>query len=102
MAKVIWTEPSLKQLNAIADYIARDKPDAANRLVRRIFERVDLLETFSEIGRRVPEMRKSAYRELVATPCRIIYRIENNVAVIIFVMRGEQELKPHEIIGADL
>jgi len=88
-------------LNAIADYIASDKPDAANRFVRRVFERIDLLERFPEIGRRVPEMRSSPYREIVMSPCRIIYRVENNAAVIVFVMRGEQELKPQEIVKAD-
>ena len=102
MAKIIWTEPALERLDAIADYIAKDKPDAADRLVRRIFERVDLLEQFPEIGRRVPEMRQSPYRELVVSPCRIVYRIEGDAVMIIFVIRGEQELRPQEIIKTDL
>ena len=29
MAEIIWTEPALADLDAIADYIALDKPDAA-------------------------------------------------------------------------
>lgn len=28
MAEIIWTEPALADLDAIADYIALDKPDA--------------------------------------------------------------------------
>ncbi len=102
MAKIIWTEPALGYLNAIADYIAKNNPDAANRLVRRVFESVDLLEQFPELGRRVPEMRKSGYREMIVSPCRIIYRVEGETVVVIFVMRGERELKPQEIIDADL
>jgi toxin ParE1/3/4 len=101
MAKIIWTEPALGYLNAIADYIAKNNPDAANRLVRRVFESVDLLEQFPELGRRVPEMRKSGYREMIVSPCRIIYRVEGETVVVIFVMRGERELKPQEIIDAD-
>jgi plasmid stabilization system protein ParE len=37
MAEVIWTEPALNDLNAIADYIALDNPEAARRLVQKIF-----------------------------------------------------------------
>ena len=36
MAKVVWTEPALSDLDAIADYIALDKPSAARELVRRV------------------------------------------------------------------
>jgi hypothetical protein len=46
-------------------------------------------------------MRNSGYRELIVPPCRVIYRIEGEVAIVIFVMRGEQELKPQEITGSD-
>ena len=37
MAKVIWTEPALSDLDAIADYIALDNPKAAHDLVQRVF-----------------------------------------------------------------
>jgi toxin ParE1/3/4 len=101
MAEIKWTEPALERLNEIADYIARDNANAANRLADRIFEAVKLLKQFPEFGRRVPEMKDSGYREVIVSPCRIIYRIENEVIAVIFVMRGEQQLKPDEITGSD-
>jgi toxin ParE1/3/4 len=101
MAKIRWTEPALNRLNEIASYIAKDNPDAASHLVSRIFKSVDLLEQFPELGRRVPEMRNSGHREVIVRPCRVIYRIEGESVIVIFVMRGEQQLKPNEIIGAD-
>ena len=91
----------MQRLNGIADYIAKDNPDAANRLISRIFEVVDLLAQFPELGRRVPEMRNSGYREVIVPPCRVVYRIEREVVIVIFVMRGEQRLQPHEITGLD-
>jgi len=48
MAEVVWSEPALQDLDQIADYIALDDPIAANKLVRAVFEKVDLLETFPE------------------------------------------------------
>jgi toxin ParE1/3/4 len=102
MAEIKWTEPALGYLNAIADYIANDNPEAANRLVRQVYESVDLLERFPELGRRVPEMRESGYREMIVRPCRIVYRIDGETVVVIFVIRGERELKPQDVVGADL
>src|SRR5262249_9547598 len=43
MAEIIWTEPALSDLDAVADYIALDKPEAARRLVHRVFEHVEQL-----------------------------------------------------------
>ena len=47
---IIWTEPALADLDQIADYIALDKPDTANRLVLRIFESVERLAHFPKSG----------------------------------------------------
>ncbi|MBC8095624.1 MAG: type II toxin-antitoxin system RelE/ParE family toxin [Akkermansiaceae bacterium] len=102
MAEVIWTVPALDRLNVIADYIARDNADAANRLVSGVFGRVDLLERFPAMGRSVPEMRGSEYREIVVRPCRVIYRIEGGTVRIITVIRGEQNLTAEDVIKADL
>ena len=93
MAKVIWTEGALKDLDEIADYIAKENPDAANRLVRRIFDRVDLLETFPEVGRWVPEFAERVHRELVVAPCRVVYRIERGGVFIELVIRGERLMR---------
>ena len=76
MVEIVWTEPALAELDAIADYIALDKPSAANRFVQRVFSSVERLGLFPESGSRIPEMRKSAYRQLVIAPCRIFYRLE--------------------------
>ena len=44
MAEVIWAEPALNDLDAIADYIALDNPEAAGRLAQKIFEHVGILK----------------------------------------------------------
>jgi toxin ParE1/3/4 len=38
VAEIIWTEPALSDLHAIADYIVLDKREAAQRLVQRVFD----------------------------------------------------------------
>ncbi len=93
MAEIVWTEPALNELDAIADYIALDKPLAASRFVRRVFAGVERLAAFPNSGSRVREMPKSRYRQLVIKPCRIFHRHEAGRVFIVFVMRGERRFR---------
>jgi plasmid stabilization system protein ParE len=45
MAEVVWTEPALADLDAIADYMALDNTQAARELVQRVFRHVGQLVT---------------------------------------------------------
>ena len=60
MAKIVWTEPAVSDLDAIADYIALDNPAAARQLVQRVFEHVEQLERYPESGSIPPELRALA------------------------------------------
>ncbi len=40
MAKIIWADPAIQELDAIADCVALDKPEAARQLVQRVFAAV--------------------------------------------------------------
>ncbi|BCU76338.1 type II toxin-antitoxin system RelE/ParE family toxin [Luteolibacter sp. LG18] len=96
MAEVIWTEPALADLDAIADYIALDKPDAAGRFVKRVFKRVEQLASFPETGSFISEMRPlKTHRQVVVAPCRIFYRFDPKAATvrIVGVMRGERRFR---------
>ena len=95
MAQVIWTEPALNELDAIADYIAIENPVAAAELVRKVFEHVEQLEAHPESGSRPPELKRSRYRQIVEPPCRIFYRYDGETVLVLFVMRFEQLLRKH-------
>jgi len=93
MAEVIWTEPALEDLNALAEYITLDKPAPASDLVRRVFAHVELLTVQPELGPVIPELRpNSRYRQIVEPPCRIFYRHDKKAGklYILGVMRGEK------------
>jgi len=93
MAKIIWTEPALDQLDDIAEYIALDNPLAARELVARVFKSVARLEQFPNSGREPPELPDSVYREIVCPPCRIFYRRDKANVLILHVMRDEMQLR---------
>lgn len=95
MAKIIWTEPALDQLDEIAEYIALDSPVAASEFVVKVFKKVDRLEQLPNSGIEPPELPDSIYREVICRPCRIFYRCEGKYPLIIHVMRDEMQLKKY-------
>jgi toxin ParE1/3/4 len=97
MAQIIWTQPALEDLDAIADFIALDKPEAAKQLVHRIFQHVGQLADQPESGSRVPELRHQLYRQIVEPPCRVFYRYDGHRVYILHVMRGEMRLRPSRL-----
>lgn len=93
MAEIVWTEPALSDLDAIADYIALDNPNAARALVQRVFQHIGQLEKHPESGAIPQELEGSRYRQIVEPPCRIIYRYGDDQVFILHVMRSEQRLR---------
>lgn len=97
MAQVIWTEPALDDLDAIAAYIALDKPGAANWLVKRVFARVEQLALFPLSGGKPREISGTPYRQLVINPLRIFYRVAGEQVFVVYVLRGEQQFRLHDL-----
>jgi len=92
MARIIWTEPALQELDEIADYISLDNPTAAKNVVRKAFDRVDHLADHPKSGKLLEEFEATVYREIVMPPCRIFYRLADEIVYIIYVIRKEQLL----------
>ncbi|TAK51244.1 MAG: type II toxin-antitoxin system RelE/ParE family toxin [Gammaproteobacteria bacterium] len=101
MAEVIWTEPALSDLDAIADYIALDNPDAARSLVQRVFQHVDQLIEHPRSGSKPLELRGWRYRQIVEPPCRVFYREDSNQVFILYVTRAGQLLRPSTLRSRD-
>lgn len=93
MAQIKWSEPALKDLNEISEYIALDKPNAAKKLVQEVFKSVRRLKDFPESGKVPIELEDSRYREVIVGPCRVFYRVEDNIALVLYVMRSERALR---------
>jgi plasmid stabilization system protein ParE len=94
---IVWSLPAIADLDEIADYIAVDNEPAAKRLVERVIAAVDRLGEFPNMGRKVPELPRLPYRELIVAPCRVIYRIEGATAFIVLIARGEKLLEEHQL-----
>tara|TARA_R110001583_G_scaffold67407_5_gene192703 strand:+ start:1085 stop:1378 length:294 start_codon:yes stop_codon:yes gene_type:complete len=88
--KVVWSPLALEKLEATAKFIALDKPSAADKWVNDVFDRTDLLGSQPELGREVPELLGSNYREVIFGSYRIIYKIE--IEIKILTLRNSRQL----------
>ena len=76
MAFVIdWSPEAVEDLEAIADYIARDSRFYAQSVVRKMLEMAESLADFPEMGRIVPELGDKNIRERFVYSYRLIYQI---------------------------
>jgi len=101
VAQVIWSEPALADLEAIAEYVAVENPAAAAALLNRVLRHVDQLARHPQSGSWLPELGRSRYRQIVEPPCRVIYRRADNRIAILHVMRTERLLDMLRLIDAD-
>lgn len=94
MAEIVWTEPALADLDAIADYIALENPIAAGALVKRVMQHVRQLVEHPDSGSRPKELgKRTRYRQIVEPPCRVFYRHDGERVFIVHVMRTERLLR---------
>jgi toxin ParE1/3/4 len=82
-----WLDDAIYDLQALRQYIAQDKPIAANRLAKQILKAVNLLSDFPSMGR---PGRILGTRELIVsnTPYIIPYRVKNNFIEILRVLHA--------------
>ena len=62
--RVDWTEAALEDLDAAAEYIARDSAHYAGVFAREAFAASDTLTEFANRGRIVPEFKDPTIREI--------------------------------------
>jgi len=97
--KIIWSPLAIDRASEIAEYIAQDKPSAAEKWIHTVFSKVEQLKSSPEIGRVVPEIRTDQFRELIYGNYRIIYRIEKKQISILTIRHGKQILPIDEILA---
>ena len=95
--RLIWSPLAVDRVSEIAKYIANDKPSAAEKWVDTVFSKVEQLKSSPEIGRIVPEINDSRFREIIYGNYRIIYRIEKKQISILTLRHGKQILPINEI-----
>ena len=94
---VIWSESAKADLRSIHDFIAHDSGHYAKKVAQNIVEKTDVLNDLPRIGRIVPELGNELIREIILTPYRIVYELDDSTEEIAVIRiwhgaRGEPEI----------
>jgi addiction module RelE/StbE family toxin len=93
MAFVIhWSPEAVEDLEAIAEYIARDSHFYAKTVVTKMLAMVESLADFPEMGRIVAELGDKNMRERFVYSYRLIYKIEEQQILIVAIVHGKRLL----------
>lgn len=95
MAKLIWSEEAISDIEGIYDYVARDSPLYAKYQTESIGNSAERLCQFPESGRHLPEFPHLPHREIIVSNYRVIYRYDSNndEVKIVSVVHGSRLLK---------
>jgi plasmid stabilization system protein ParE len=78
MAEINWTAEAERWLRDIYNYIAAENPQAAIRVVEGIYEKVQLLRQFPELGHRYGRYPTQHIRILLYGHYRIAYLLKSD------------------------
>ena len=93
MAKVVWTEIAIDDLNNIANFHSKYSDGFASAIIKQLFDKPKVLKVMPEMGRVVPETANESIRELIHGNFRIIYHFDkkNDIVEIIAVHHSSQK-----------
>ena len=94
--KLKWSEEALEDIESIATYIEKDSPTYAKSVVSKFFEKAEIVQEYSELGRKVPEFNDDTIRELFVYSYRLIYKIYDNKILFVAVVHGKRLLENHQ------
>lgn len=88
--KVKWVRLALRDLNDAGEFIAQDNPKAANRVLKRLWDAVQMLADHPHAGHagRVPGTRELV---ITGTPFIIPYRVVEDTVQILRVIHGKRK-----------
>jgi plasmid stabilization system protein ParE len=93
---VEWARTACADLSAIIDHIARDNTSAALSVLDKLEKTAQSLTVLPMRGRVVPELAafgSRAYREIIVSPWRILYRISGKTVNVLAVVDGRRNVE---------
>ena len=92
--RVRWTRTAIGHLASIYDYIGRDSPRYAKRMVDRITARSRQIAAFPRSGQMVSEYQDPDIREVIEGSYRVIHEITDDEVRVLAVIHGARLLPP--------
>ena len=90
--RIAWREQAREDIAEIKEFIARDSPSNAKKVVAAIEKAADGLVDFPYRFRMIPEFADPDRRETFVYEYRLMYRIEPGIVRILRVIHGRRLL----------
>jgi toxin ParE1/3/4 len=90
--RIRWTSRGADQFEARIASIEKDRPLAAAAWVQRVEKALDQLTRFPLSGHRLADFPDEPARELMVPPCRIVYRVDGDRALILSIKHAREAL----------
>lgn len=94
--KLVWSRRATREAEHAAEWIARDRPNAALDWLGGLYAAVKRLEQFPFSGHVLPEIPLAARREIPYRGYRVIYRLRPDDIEILRVARARRDLRPRD------
>ena len=94
MVRLIWSPRSLRDLDAICEYIARDSEYYARVFARRLLRFIESIPRHPLLGEVVPEYGNQTLRERRFRDYRIVYRVFADRVELVTIFHGARTLPP--------
>lgn len=75
MVRLAWATKAVEDIFQIQQYFSSVSEKYAHAFVDQLFKKVEILKTYPNLGRVVPELNQRDIRELLFRQYRIVYRI---------------------------
>ncbi len=90
--KIIWSEHAREDLDAIFLSLLDFSESYAKEWITKVFSNLELLETFPEMGRMVPEKEVRFLREIIVWKYRVLYTYLNQEITVIRIVHSSRPL----------
>jgi addiction module RelE/StbE family toxin len=90
------TQNAENDLTEIIEYISQNNPQEALKILEKMQTKIRTLDHFPYRGGYVPELLEKSikdYRQLLETPWKIIYKVENEQVNILTVIDSRRNLQ---------
>jgi len=94
--RVLWSDSAANDLEEIVTFAAETSGVDAQRLLERLRLLAARLESLPLRGRIVPELARfgiGSWRELVAKPYRLVYRLAGDTVSVVALFDGRRDLE---------
>jgi len=89
--KIRFLNSARQDMQEIKDYISRDNPAAARRLIQSFKKKTNQLVQHPFSGRVIPETMDSNLRELIVSNHRIMYQVSDSCVTVFAVYESHRQ-----------